>query len=83
MVRVRANVSADLRRLARHSLELLACLSPGSFFNLRRSLTASCWRIASRCFGAANQHRIAAVLEQLGWKRQSQSWGGKRFLTKG
>jgi hypothetical protein len=33
--------------------------------------------------GTADQRRIAAALEQLGWKRQPQSWDGKRWWTKG
>lgn len=33
--------------------------------------------------GTAEQRRIAAALEQLGWKRQPQSWDGKRWWTKG
>lgn len=33
--------------------------------------------------GTADQRRIAAALEQLGWKRQKQSWDGKRWWTKG
>jgi len=33
--------------------------------------------------GTAEQRRIAAALEQLGWKRQKQSWDGKRWWTKG
>jgi predicted P-loop ATPase len=32
--------------------------------------------------GTADQRRIAAALEQLGWKRQKQSWDGKRWWTK-
>ena len=28
--------------------------------------------------GTADQRRIAAALEQFGWKRQTQSWDGKR-----
>jgi predicted P-loop ATPase len=31
--------------------------------------------------GTADQRRIAAALEQLGWKRQPQSWDGKRWWT--
>jgi hypothetical protein len=27
--------------------------------------------------------RTAAALEQLGWKRQPQSWDGKRYWAKG
>lgn len=33
--------------------------------------------------GTADQRRIAAALEQLGWKRQPQSWDGKRWWNKG
>jgi predicted P-loop ATPase len=33
--------------------------------------------------GTAEQRRIAAALERLGWKRQKQSWDGKRWWTKG
>jgi predicted P-loop ATPase len=33
--------------------------------------------------GTADQRRIAAALEQLGWKRHPQSWDGKRWWTKG
>jgi predicted P-loop ATPase len=33
--------------------------------------------------GTADQRRIAAALEQLGWKREKQSWDGKRWWTKG
>ena len=33
--------------------------------------------------GTADQRRIAAALEQLGWRRQPQSWDGKRWWTKG
>jgi predicted P-loop ATPase len=33
--------------------------------------------------GTADQRRITAALEQLGWKRQKQSWDGKRWWTKG
>ena len=32
--------------------------------------------------GSADQRRIAAALGQLGWKRQPQSWDGKRWWTK-
>jgi hypothetical protein len=32
--------------------------------------------------GTADQRRIAAALEQLGWKRQPQAWDGKRWWTK-
>jgi predicted P-loop ATPase len=32
--------------------------------------------------GTAEQRRIAAALEQLGWKRQPQSWDGKRWWTR-
>jgi predicted P-loop ATPase len=32
--------------------------------------------------GTHDQHRITAALEQLGWKRQPQSWDGKRWWTK-
>jgi predicted P-loop ATPase len=33
--------------------------------------------------GTAEQRRIAGCLEQLGWKRQKQSWDGKRWWTRG
>jgi len=33
--------------------------------------------------GTADQRRIAAVLIDIGWKRQKQSWDGKRYWTKG
>jgi predicted P-loop ATPase len=33
--------------------------------------------------GTADQRRIAAVLIDIGWKRQKQSWDGKRWWTKG
>ena len=33
--------------------------------------------------GTADQRRITAALDQLGWKRQPQSWDGKRYWTKG
>jgi len=32
--------------------------------------------------GTAEQRRIAAALEQLGWKRQPQAWDGKRWWAK-
>jgi predicted P-loop ATPase len=32
---------------------------------------------------AVEQRRVAAALDQLGWKRQPQSWDGKRWWTKG
>src|SRR5262249_27412549 len=32
--------------------------------------------------GTAEQRRIAAVLEQLGWKRRPKDWQGKRWWTK-
>jgi hypothetical protein len=32
---------------------------------------------------AADQRRIAAALEQLGWKRQKQSWDGKQYWSRG
>jgi predicted P-loop ATPase len=33
--------------------------------------------------GTADQRRIAACLEQLGWKRQPKDWQGKRWWTPG
>jgi hypothetical protein len=39
--------------------------------------------ITTQRIGTTEQRRIAAVLEQLGWKRQKQSWDGKRYWTKG
>jgi predicted P-loop ATPase len=33
--------------------------------------------------GTADQRRIAAALEQLGWKRRKKDWQGKRWWTKG
>ncbi len=33
--------------------------------------------------GTHDQRRIAAALEQLGWKRQPQDWQGKRWWTRG
>jgi predicted P-loop ATPase len=38
--------------------------------------------IETQRIGTADQRRIAAALEQLGWKRQKQSWDGKRWWTK-
>ena len=32
--------------------------------------------------GTAEQRQVAAALEQLGWKRQPQSWDGKRWWAK-
>ena len=32
--------------------------------------------------GTADQRRIAAVLEQLGWRRQKKDWEGNRWWAK-
>ena len=38
--------------------------------------------IETQRIGTAEQSRIAAVLEQLGWKRLPKDWKGKRWWSK-
>jgi predicted P-loop ATPase len=39
-------------------------------------------RIETQRIGTADQRRIAAALEQLGWKRQNKDWKGIRWWTR-
>jgi predicted P-loop ATPase len=59
----------------------------GEFIKVRTKVTIGevardALRIETPRIGTADQRRIAAALEQLGWKRQPKDWKGNRWWTR-
>jgi predicted P-loop ATPase len=59
----------------------------GAFVEVRTKVTVGevareALRIDTARIGTADQRRIAAALEQIGWKRLPVDWQGKRWWTR-